>query len=83
MKDHEIFQSGVYNELDNIVLTDKVYDDVDYRFCANYIDSLDSIKFKDLELTISSSQCSDCFFFDKSEVDALIGFLTFVRSKMG
>ncbi len=83
MKEHEIFQTGTYNELDNIVLTDKFYDDVDYRVCANYIESLEDTGSKDLELTISSTECSDCFFLDKSEIDALIGFLTFVRSKMG
>ncbi len=85
MKDHEIFQTGVYNEIDGIVLNDLF----DFALYASYIENAKSSEIEEVELQIEGGSISvggngsPCVFLKKEEVDAMIGFLTFVRSKMG
>ena len=69
--------------VDNIVLQDKVYDDMAHTFEASYIESLEDGGVRDLMLGIFNSRFTDCWFLDTAEVDSLIDFLTLVRSKMG
>lgn len=79
MKEHEIFQTGKYFEIDGIVVDDLM----EYNLYAEYIQGEKTTDIEQVELKIENGSGSSCMFLDKSEIDAMIGFLTLVRSKMG
>lgn len=74
MKEHEIFQSG---NTDGIVINDLC----EYRMFAEVVDDVSGEKI--LSLKMESWGDSKMLSYTKEELDAMIGFLTFVRSKMG
>jgi len=73
MKEHEIFQSG---NTDGIVINDLC----EYRMFAEILDDICGEKI--LSLKMESWGESRMLSYTKEELDAMIGFLTFVRSKM-
>ena len=77
MKEHEIFQSGVNGEIDGIIINDLC----EYRMFGEVVDDISGDKI--LSLQMESWGDSRMFSYTKEELDAMIGFLTFVRSKMG
>jgi len=72
MKEHEIFQSGAELEFDGIVINDLC----EHKIFARIEDGVACCDFQFWD-------DSHLVNLDKSEIDAMIGFLTFVRSKMG
>ncbi len=72
MKEHEIFQSGVNGEFDGIVINDLCEHKIFARIEGG--EAYCDFQFWDTSHLVD---------LDKSEIDAMIGFLTFVRSKMG
>ena len=73
MKEHETFQSGVNGEIDGIVINNllkkRIFTEING---GDYI--VIDFQFGDSSKLVGLTQ---------KELDAMIGFLTFVRSKMG